>query len=593
MTLPSQLQPPSDRATSWRQWFANLPLTAQLNLALAGLLLLMGAVILGITQASLRRNASHLLDARRVRELALTSQALLLTQDDITKAMLLNPDKMDLAAGKVEAYDSSQKIFLEMDSLAGSAEISTLIAELHRFDENQLRPVDTRILEKISEGDIPGATRIYFAEYDTLRAGYGTIVIRLGTVADSVARAAVSRLESQNRLAIALSLLLGFGLVSLGVALFGQRIRRRLDVAVGQLERVATGNLTESIPADSRDEIGRIATALNQTTASLRSIIGEIQSTSDYLIRRSREIASAAGESENGVKALDEAIRQVADGTQEQARTSAETAGVMNQLSGAIQGVARQVREVTEAESQRVSQARTSAEAVRRAIHKIEEIREPVLETAAQVQELGSRTEQIGIITKTIASIAEGTNMLAVNAAIQAAHAGDQGRGFGVVAAEVRRLAGDSAAASAHIATIIQDIGDRTQSAMAAVESGTARVRQSAEDTRSAEPGLVAILDGLGETNRQLQEVTVATLEMLKQVTRVSSLVDDMAAVCEESAASAEEISAQSHEVSQAIARIMTMATARTEEKAAASSENESLVEGANRLGRLVSGFRV
>jgi methyl-accepting chemotaxis protein len=118
-------------------------------------------------------------------------------------------------------------------------------------------------------------------------------------------------------------------------------------------------------------------------------------------------------------------------------------------------------------------------------------------------------------------------------------------------------------------------------------------VRQSAEDTRSAEPGLVAILDGLGETNRQLQEVTVATLEMLKQVTRVSSLVDDMAAVCEESAASAEEISAQSHEVSQAIARIMTMATARTEEKAAASSENESLVEVANRLGRLVSGFRV
>jgi len=292
------------------------------------------------------------------------------------------------------------------------------------------------------------------------------------------------------------------------------------------------------------------------------------------------------------VRALDESIQQVAQGNQEQARASGETAEVMNELSVTITRLAERMRALAGGQNDRMDLARSSADAIQRAIHSLEEVREPVMATAAGVQQLGDRSEEIDQITRTIASIADGTSLLAINAAIEAARAGENGRGFGVVAQEVGKLAGHSAKASEGIAALIRDIRKLTEASIAAVETSTIRVERSAEQTREAEPGLQTILKGLEETNHQLQEIANTAQEMLDRMGHVAGLIDNVAAICQESAAAAEEISAQSHEVSGAMEHIVIMTTARGGDGAAA-SQAESLTAISDRLGRLVAGFRV
>ncbi|MBI1966890.1 MAG: methyl-accepting chemotaxis protein [Gemmatimonadetes bacterium] len=573
--------------------FADLSLATKLYAALAGLLLLMALAVLTVTQTSLRRNTRRLLDARQVRELALTSRTLLLTQDDITKAMLLAPEKMDLAAGKLEAYEESREVFQRMDSLAASPEVSNLIAALRRLDEERLRPLDTQILERMAEGNLNAAKRLYFAEYDSLRTAYYSLVADLATVAERAAATAARRLEVDNRRAIALSLLLGIGLVSAGVFVFGRRVGRRLGAAVGLLEAVAAGDLTRAVAVDAGDEIGRMAGALNRTVDALRRMIADIQATSRQLLARSEEIAAAAAESENVVRGLDGAIQQVADGAQEQARSSEQTAAVMAELAGAIDEMVAQVQGMATAGNARVEVARSSADAVRQAIFSIEEVHQPVLDTAAQVHELGARSAEIGKISGTIYAVAAQTNMLSLNAAIEAARAGNHGRGFAVVADEVRKLARTVAQASTEIAELTRVMQQGTQKTIAAVNIGTARVAQSAEHARSAEPGLGEILQGLEATNHQLQEVARSAGEMLERVTRVSSLLGNVAAVSEESAAASEEMSAQSREVSQSMEQIAAMATERPAGEAGKEGvAGESLLAIAKRLRELVAGFQ-
>jgi methyl-accepting chemotaxis protein len=572
-------------------------LVAKLSLTMGALLLTLAAVI-GVTMVYTRDSIAHhtreLVDARRVKEMAILSLALLRSQDDMSKAMLLDPERMDsLGVAKVEAYDAATTLLKRMDSLSTSADLKRLTSNLRTVDEQQLRALDTRILELTASGDAKAATRMYFAEYEPVRAAYERLVEQLGVVAEAHAEEAAQQVAWANRRAltyISVALVAGIALVSLGLFAVARNIGTKLREAVELVDGVARGNLTRAVEVDAHDETGRMAASMNGMVRDLRRMIGEIKTTSSRLVSSSSDISTAAEESSSAVVTLGQAIDQISAGAQEQATVTNETVAVVKQMSASIEAVVQQAAEMAKTGNHTVQVARRGGDTVRSAIQGMESIRHTVLDAAARVKELADSSTRIGDINKTVSSIADQCNLLALNASIEAARAGEHGAAFRIVAEEIRELANESMASSERIGQLLGAVHTGMSDVMEAMRLGTATVDEGAGQARTAEESLEEIMRMLEGTNTQLQRIAERAHLVTGDVGRVAALVESVAAVAQQSAASAEEMSAQSVHVAEAITRIAKISSNGQD---ALTSDEETLPIMARKLDRLIAGFEV
>jgi methyl-accepting chemotaxis protein len=575
----------------------DLSLVAKFSLTMGALLVILAAVI-GATmvtaQAGIARHTRELVNARRVKEMAILSLALLRSQDDMSKAMLLDPNRMDsLGVAKVEAYDEATVLLKRMDSLSTSADLKRLTSNLRTLDEEQLRGVDTRILELTAAGKASAATRMYFAEYEPVRAMYENLVEQLGVIAEKQAEEAAQSVASANRRALTyITVALVIGIVIVSASLFGvaRKVGTKLREAVELVDAVARGDLTRKVEVDAGDETGRMAASVNAMVRDLRRMIGEIKSTSTRLVSSSSEISMAADESSSAVVTLGQAIDQISAGAQEQATVTNETVAVVKQMSLAIEAVVQQAAEMAKAGNHTVDVARRGGDTVRSAIQELESTRHTVLDAASRVKELAESSARIRDINKTVSAIADQCNLLALNASIEAARAGDHGSAFRIVAEEIRDLANESMASSERIGQLLAAVHTGMTDVMEAMKLGTSKADEGAQQARTAEESLEEILRTLEGTNGQLQRIAERAHHVTGEVGRVAALVESVAAVAEQSAASAEEMSAQSVQVAEAITRIAKISSNGQESP---ESDQETLPIMARKLDRLVAGFEV
>jgi methyl-accepting chemotaxis protein len=372
--------------------------------------------------------------------------------------------------------------------------------------------------------------------------------------------------------------------------------------------RITAGDLTFDVkPKSDKDEIG---IAFSQMISKLRNVVSKIAENATNLGVVSLQMANAANQSGQATNQIALTIQQVAEGINQQAEVVGKTASAAEQMGRAIDGVAKgaqeqstAVQQVTEIVSQLVDgmtklseaaktnaghsargaeTARAGSQIVADTIHGMTSIQTKVNQSSASVQEMGTRSDQIGAIVETIEDIASQTNLLALNAAIEAARAGEHGKGFAVVADEVRKLAEKSAGATKEISKLIKGIQTSISDAVTAMQTVSQEVGSGVEYAKQSGKALQEIQEAV-ETSMQGSQQAGKIAQQLKVATDQLSLASSqVSAVVEENTAATEEMSASSTEVTQAIESFASVSeenSAAVEEVSASTEEMNAQVE--------------
>jgi twitching motility protein PilJ len=288
---------------------------------------------------------------------------------------------------------------------------------------------------------------------------------------------------------------------------------------MNELQEVADGDLTVQATV-SEDITGAIADSLNYTVEELRGLVGRVTKTAE-------QVTSASNEAQDISTELLEA-------SQKQSREIQETGQAVLQMASQITDVSRSASESADVARQSVTAAEQGSQAVENAIKGMTEIREQIQETSKRIKRLGESSQEIGEITELISDITEQTNVLALNAAIQAASAGEAGRGFSVVAEEVQRLAERSAEATKQIGALVRTIQTDTHDAVAAMEKSTQGVVEGARLSDAAGAALHDIRRVSNQLAELIQDISTATGRQAQSASGVASNIQNILTVTEQ-----------------------------------------------------------
>ncbi|MCB1887352.1 MAG: type IV pili methyl-accepting chemotaxis transducer N-terminal domain-containing protein [Rhodocyclaceae bacterium] len=295
---------------------------------------------------------------------------------------------------------------------------------------------------------------------------------------------------------------------------------------MNEMGDLADGDLTVRATV-TEDITGAIADSVNYTIEEL-----------SVLVRRINDAASRVTSATESAKKTSGMLIEAAQRQSEQIRTVGET---VQNMATSMSEASQRARESAQVARRSLEAAHKGTEAVQDTIQGMNGIREKIQDTSKRIKRLGESSQEIGEIVELISDITEQTNVLALNAAIQAASAGEAGRGFTVVAEEVQRLAERSAEATKQIAAIVKTIQTDTQDAVGAMEVATRDVVDGAKLTDAAGQALTEIGDVSNEAARLIEEISRDTLEQSGNATKVASSMEDILALTEEAANSTQQ----------------------------------------------------
>ena len=341
-----------------------------------------------------------------------------------------------------------------------------------------------------------------------------------------------------------------------------------IEAAAFGVREVADGNLTvQSLSVDSEDEIGELSRDFNEMLQSLQVIVKEVTKTSEMVAASSEELTASSQQSAEASQQVAGSINNVAEGSNRQAELVTSAVNLTETMQKALAESGRAMEHVSGLSAKTQQEANAGGQAIARVVNQMEEISQTVHASAKTVKELEAKSGEIEKIVQTIVGIAGQTNLLALNAAIEAARAGEQGRGFAVVADEVRKLAEQSAASAEEIATLLGGIRVETERAVAGMDAGSTSVERGKETVEEAGvrfQQILSLVDSLSGSVRQLVDAGTAVERDAGQVsTRVHEVLkvsDDIAEEAENVSAATEEQSASMEEIAAASRALANMA---------------------------------
>ncbi|MEM6458782.1 MAG: methyl-accepting chemotaxis protein [Planctomycetota bacterium] len=414
--------------------------------------------------------------------------------------------------GAIDKIEGLLPIVAEADARAG---LEAALTDARQYDETFVR-VHELVLER---------NRVVHEQLDKLGPHVAElqheIQASLVATGEDVARRAKAQIVTAEwaiAVVSGLAVLIGVAACLLVTRVIVGPVRR----FVRELGHIGEGDLTRRIDVKQNDEIGEMGRGIDQMVATMSGVIHEVQ-------QASQEVASAATE----ISATSE---EMAASMTHQTEQVGEISQAVEEMNTAVTDVARKAADASASATSAGEAAKTGGGVVHRTVDGMNAISQAVTDSARSVEDLGKRSEQIGQIIEVINDIADQTNLLALNAAIEAARAGEHGRGFAVVADEVRKLADRTTQATDEIAQSIQAIQGDTQQAVQRMNAGSAQVGEGVESAREAGRSLDLIVSAADEVTAMIHAIAAATEEQSATTEQITRNVDTTTAAVREAA---------------------------------------------------------
>ena len=421
-----------------------------------------------------------------------------------------------------EAYMAGGAKLAEMARSAAASGNPAARTEAAAFATGSVAPLydkPAKVIASLVEGNIKESREMYeqdMASYRRALAVTAVVVI----------------------LAIALSLV--------GGTTIAASISRPLNKVLDVLGRVASGDLTARADVDTNDEMGLLSRHLNTTAEKINEIISLVAHNASQVTAAATQLHATATQMSTGAEEVAQQAATVATASEEMAATSAE--------------IAQNCTLAAESSRHANDRAETGSSVVQETLTVMNRIADRVRSSSHTVGSLGERSDQIGAIVGTIEDIADQTNLLALNAAIEAARAGEQGRGFAVVADEVRALAERTTRATREISDMIKAIQGETKGAVSSMEEGVKEVEKGTSDASKSGEALETILEQIGGVTIQVSQIataaeqqTATTCEINDNIRQITDVVQHTARGAEESAQAAEQLAKLAEDLQQLV----------------------------------------
>ncbi|WP_061239059.1 methyl-accepting chemotaxis protein [Ectopseudomonas composti] len=512
-------------------------------LLLAALLVAMGTLgMRGITQVAESSTTltnrhlpaiSLLLNADRDLYQAFVAERSLLDEDSGSHAAVLRAAH---AENLQQAYDRVHKFA----DLKPGSEALALVAEFDRGYE-RWKATSLRVLDMASS-DPNAASRLSFSDSEAQFEEARSAIDKLGELEDNAANAvgseAIVRGEAliwQQGLIIAIGLLVCLLLV-VGFPLL---VTRPLHSLLHRIEQIADGDGDLRVRLDvlSKDELGKLSHAFNRFLDKLQPLIKEVGRVTGEVADSAKSLAGMAAANDRLISSEHAAVDQVSTAATE--------------MSVAVHEVARNAQNAADAARQAEVQSREGAGVVGATIHSIRQLAQEVESASDTIQTLEQETANIGAVLAVIKGIADQTNLLALNAAIEAARAGEQGRGFAVVADEVRALAARTQESTKDIQQMIERLQAGVQNAVKATHSGSARARQSVEQAAGVDQALSVTGDSVQRINDMAAQIATACEEQSSVTEEIARNISDIRDLSNEAAQTSEQSTLASQHLSE------------------------------------------
>ena len=349
---------------------------------------------------------------------------------------------------------------------------------------------------------------------------------------------------------------------------------------VERSKEVANGNLKKEVDKKGKtDEIGVLVDNFNEMIRTLRELVSNIDDNSDAVLTAAEDLNTVSEETGRSSEEIAHSITEVAEGSEDINHDIQSVKEVADNLKEEGKSLKENVNKSLEMADQSSKSAEKGNKALQKAINQLDVVSETVNFATEAIEKLGKRSEEIGDMVEMIEGISSQTNLLALNAAIEAARAGEEGRGFSVVAEEVRELAEESSEVTNKINSLIEDIQSETTATVNSMDTNIEEVEKQISIINDAGDSLNKMVEASNKTQKQIEEMKEFAVSLDNIIDSLNSSVSSVSEAVENNSASSEEVSALAEEQS-----------ATVEELSASADELEEL---AKNLNSLIAQFEV
>ncbi|WP_078579426.1 methyl-accepting chemotaxis protein [Salipaludibacillus agaradhaerens] len=495
-----------------------------------------------------------------------------------TQQMQENTERLTVIQELTTNLQQQSIILTEGGSITELQDLQEMFAEYQQSFENQVTTEEQReIFETAmaayndfsteSERMLSANNEVDIQQQGALRDEAVSGLMSLISIYDqqvSDSSQAVSSEINVTKILMVGSLSIAFILGTVVFVMIGLVVSRSLNNVIATLTQISEGNLqVEMLDDQSNNEIGKMAKAVNKMVTQLKALLGQVDDMSTQLAASSQQLTASVNESSYASEQITSSVQEVTGGAEKQAEFAHENKDVVKEMSVNIASYTEHIQKVNQTSETSVVSAKEGEQMIQDSIDQMKNIREMTDNMSMSVTRLAQKSNEIGTILGMITGIAEQTNLLALNAAIEAARAGEQGKGFAVVADEVRKLAEQTTSASGDVQGLIETIQNEIESSAMAMTEGYMSVEDGEKMVNNAGTAFNEISGAIGAMREQLSTIAsgMQTMErdtekMLTTADQSSDLskssVDAMqsvAAATEEQHATLEEINASSEQL--------------------------------------------